>query len=153
MKKSHTPLFCIKDALEKAGFETSWQRPFLLWLHPEWRADDTSEEHGRTTLYISNILVPKVVPVDVAEAEIKIDGDRLNFCFTLYFYTALKDAIEEEEFRNIYETHDIEWFPKLREYFFDVSSRFSLHWDVEYDESIEDSLYGNFSIGESNRIA
>lgn len=57
----------------------------------------------------------------------------------------LEGAIAAEEIRKIHERHDSEWSPKLQGCLLDISIRFSLQWDVEYDESIENSLWGNFT--------
>lgn len=135
----------IKDRLEEAGFTTTWRRPFWKWMHPEWKGDDAIKPHDESTLYVSNIPLPPVAQVDFAEARISVNDDHIYFELTYYFHKVLEGAIEAEEIRKIHEQHDSEWFPKLQEYLLDVSTRFFLKWDIEYDESIEDSLWGNFT--------
>lgn len=152
MNEDVVPILNIKTALEDAGFETSWQRPFFTWMHPEFREDKKAGFRDGSTVYVAGLPLPKGVPADLAEAEIRIYDDRLYFCFTLYFYTVLKDALEADDFRKIHEQHDREWFPKLRECYFDAGWPFMLEWDVEYDESIEDSLYGNLDLCEAGMV-
>ncbi len=152
MSEDVTPISNIKAALEKAGFETKCIRPFWEWIHPELRVGENAGLRGGSTVYVAGLPVPAGVPADLAEAEIRTNDDRLYFCFTLYFYTILKDALEAEDFRKIRERHDREWFPKLRECYFDATWRFMLKWDVEYDESIEDSLYGDLELCEAGMV-
>lgn len=145
-------LLHLRDALEKAGVQTSGTSPFWEWMHPE-----SKNRNGRTrftgqVLYVGDILLPKVAPVDIAEIRLDVDDGIIYFTFTLYFYTVLEGAMEVEDFRRIHDTHEIDWFPKLREYFLDVSSRFSLEWDVEYDECIEDALCRAFEAGDVDEI-
>ncbi|MBP7529690.1 MAG: hypothetical protein KA801_17345 [Syntrophorhabdaceae bacterium] len=142
----------VRDVFEKAGIQTSSSSPFWDWMHPESKKDDAKGEWDGTRLYVRDIPVPTVAPVDVAEIRLSVGDYGIYFAFTLYFYTVLKDAMEAEDFRRIHDTHEIEWFPKLREYYLDVSTRFSLDWDVEYDESIEDTLYRTFAISDMEQI-
>lgn len=142
----------IRDALEQAGIPTSGRSPFMTWVHPDWGDVDSSAGWDGTRLYVRDIPVPCVAPVDIAEICLTVNDHGVYFAFTLYFYTVLKDAMEAEDFRRIHDMHENEWLPRLREYYLDVSSRFSLEWDVEYDESIEDSLCRNFMIEEGNRV-
>ncbi len=142
----------IQYKLEAAGFKTSWRRPFWKWIHPEWNGDNEIEPQNESTLYVSNIPIPPVPHIDFAEAKISVHDDHIYFELTYYFYKVLEGAIEAEEIRTIHEQHDSEWFPKLQEYLLDVSTRFSLKWDIEYDESIEDSLWGNLTAESSGQL-
>lgn len=141
-----------RDALEKAGVRTSGSSPFLEWMRSESKNVDDEREWDGTRLYVRDIPVPKVAPVDIAEICLNVNHRGIYFTFTLYFYAVLKDAMEVEDFRRIHDAHEIEWFPKLREYYLDVSSRFSLEWDVEYDESIEDALCRTFASVDMDEI-
>jgi len=40
----------------------------------------------------------------------------------------------------IYDQHASSWTPPLAFHFNDIASQYSLHWDSEYDDYIEDSL-------------
>lgn len=152
MNEDVTIISNIKAALEKAGFETKWRSPFWEWVHPECRGNDDIERHDGSRLYVAGLPVPAGIPFDLAEVEISIHDNRLYFSFTLYFYAVLKDAIEVEDFRKIHEQHDLEWFPSLRIFYLDVASRFGLQWDIEYDESIEDSLCRYFRTDEWHKV-
>lgn len=145
-------LLHLRDALEKAGVQTSGTSPFWEWMHPESKTRNERTGFNGHVLYVGDIPLPKVAPVDIAEIRLNIDDGIIYFTFTLYFYTVLKDALEAEDFKRIHDTHEMEWFPKLREYFLDVSSRFSLEWDVEYDECIEDALCWTFETGDVDEI-
>jgi len=150
--EGNTVLFDIRRALEKAGVQTSGTSPFWEWMHPELKKEEAKGEWDGTRLYVRNIPVPTVAPVDIAEIRLSVGDCGIYFAFTLYFYTVLKDVMEVEDFRRIHDTHEVEWFPKLKEYYLDVSTRFSLAWDVEHDESIEDTLYRTFAISDIEEI-
>jgi len=145
MTKVEILITTIQDRLEEAGFKTSWRKPFWAWMHPEWKGDDAKKPHDGKTLYVSNIPLPPVPHLDFAEAKIDVHDDRIYFELTYYFHKVLEGAVEAGEIRKIHEQHDSEWFPKLQEYLLDVLTRFFLKWDIEYDESIEDALWGNFT--------
>lgn len=150
--EKNTILHDIRRALEEAGVQTSGRSPFIAWVHPDWEDEDSAAGWDGTRLYVPDIPVPDVAPVDIAEIYMHANDQGVYLAFTLYFYTVLKDAMEVEDFRRIHDTHEIEWFPKLREYYIDLSSRFSLEWDVEYDVSIEDTLYRTFEVGDIEEI-
>lgn len=142
----------IRDTLEKAGVRTSGSSSFFKWMRSEGKNEDDEREWDGKRLYVHDIPAPKVVPFDIAEICLSVNDRGIYFTFTLYFYTVLKDAMEVEDFRRVYDNHEIEWFPKLRGHYLDVSSRFSLEWDVEYDESIEDTLCRTFASEEADEI-
>lgn len=121
-------------------------------MHPEWKGDDAKKPHDESTLYVSNIPLPPVQHLDFAEARISVNNDHINFELTYYFNKVLEGAIEAGEIRKIHGQHDSEWFPKLQGCLLDISTRFSLKWDVEYDESVEDSLWGNFPTESADQI-
>lgn len=152
MNEDVAPISSVKAALEDAGFETSWRRPFWTWMHPESRENDNTLFHAGSTLFVTGLPMPEGVPADLAEAEMHFYDDRFYFCFTLYFYTVLKNALEVEDFKTIHGQHDREWFPKLQECYFDAAFRFMLKWDIEYDESIEDSLYVTLEPDEAHLV-
>lgn len=64
----------------------------------------------------------------------------------------MEDVVDANTINEIYDRHATEWFPKIAVYFNDIVREFSLQWDTEYDEYIEDSLYGNFPVESSDQI-
>jgi len=140
----------LRKKLSETSLHITTRRPFIRWLNPDWKWNN--ETNQKNTIYISNIPLPPVPHLDFAEARISVNNDHIYFELTYYFHKVLEGAIEAGEIRKIHERHDSEWFPKLQEYLLDVSTRFSLKWDVEYDESIEDSLWGHFTLESVDQV-
>lgn len=71
---------------------------------------------------------------------------------TFHFYSVQIGLYEKEHFEHIYALHDECWLPQLVTMLNPVQTKYSLQWDVEYDESIEDNLYGNFHLSDIDKI-
>ena len=142
----------IKEELEKEGSKTSWQNPFFAWVHGISLDQGALEERTGDTLYILEPPVPKIVPFDLAAVSLRIDHDRIFFELSLYYCKELGDVIEAGTINEIFDRHAIEWSPKIHGYFNDISNKFSLQWDTEYVEYMEDSLYGNSRVEFSDQI-
>lgn len=145
-------IFKLKEDLEKEGFETSWQDPFFVWIQGEPLQRELSNYDAGDKFYIYNLQFPKVAPFDTATITIHADSQFISFAMTFYFCTVLENLLEADEFSEIFDRHDNDWFLKLTDYFRDIADRFPLQWDIEYDEFIEDSLWGNFPFESSNDI-
>ena len=141
----------IKEGLEKEGFKTSWRDPFLDWMQGVPLNQSNPEGKIGDSLYILEPPVPKIVPFDLATVSLRIDHDRIFFELSLYYCRELEDIVEADAINEIFDRHAIEWIPKIHGYFNDISNNFSLQWDTEYDEYIEDSLYGNFPVACSDQ--
>ena len=102
-------------------------------------------------LYILDAPVPKVAPFDLSTIVIRVDG-QITFQLSLYYCKVLEDAIDAEEINQIYDQHASSWAPVMAENFNDIVSQFSQHWEPEYDEYIEDSLYGFVPIDSIDQI-
>ena len=143
----------IKDELENEGFKTTWQDPFYAWVHgiPLDQQGGSKQDIG-DTLYIFDPPVRRIVPFDLAAVRLGIHSDSIYFELFLYYCKELEDLVEADEIEEIFDRHATEWSPKRTEYFADIAIEFSLLWDTEHDEYIEDSLYGNFPYESSDKI-
>jgi hypothetical protein len=142
-------LLGLKADLEKEGFRVSWSNPFFDSGGQFSEAQPFSEG---THIYVSNLPVPKLAPFDVVTALISVERDSLYFSLCVYFRDVMEPAIEADEIHEIYDRHDGSWFPSLVAYFQEIQEAFSLKWDVEHDSHIEDSLYGDFPLGDAGQI-
>ncbi len=142
----------IKEELEEEGFKTSWQNPFFAWVHGISLDQGEPEDRIGDTLYIFEPPVPKIVPFDLTTVSLRIEHDRIFFQLSLSCCKELEDVVEADAINEIFDSHAIEWSPKINGYFNDISNEFFLQWDTEYDEYIEDSLYGNFPVESSDQI-
>jgi len=135
----------LKKDLEIEGFKTSWQDPFFAWMHGEPLQRELSDQDTGDNFYIYSLPFPNVAPFDIATIRINADSRFISFVMTFYFCMVLENFLKADKFNEIFDRHDNDWLLKLVDYFTDISDRFSLQWDIEYDEFIEDSLWGNFS--------
>ncbi len=145
-------IFKLKEDLEKEGFETSRQDPFLAWIRGEPLQRKPSNYDTGNKFYIYNLPFPKVAPFDIATITLHANSQFISFAMTFYFCTMLENLLEADEFNEVFDRHDNDWFLKLTDYFRDIADRFPLQWDIEHDEFIEDSLWGTFSFESSNDI-
>jgi len=141
----------LKKDLETEGFETSWQDPFFAWMHPEDAKMKEPQSEPKNTFYICDLPIPKIVPFDLATISITVDK-QINFQLSLYYIKILEDEVDGDAINNVFDRHATEWSVKRTDYFANISSRFSLLWDTEYDAHIEDCLYGKFPVTSSEKI-
>lgn len=113
----------LKKELEREGFKTNW-----------------SDETG---IQVEDLAIPKIVPFDKARLIIRVEEYGIYFAIEFKFIKVLEDLTEAEEINNVYEQHT-EWVNELSIYLGEIDPSAKLKWDVEYDEDIEDTLYGNF---------
>jgi len=151
-KKTRQIILKIKEELEKEGFKTTWQDPFYAWVHGNPLDQEQLKHNISDTLYIADPPVQKIVPFDFTAARLQINPDFIYFELFLYYCKELENAIEADEIAEICTRHDADLAPKMVEYFNDIAIEFSLQWDTEHDEYIEDSLYGNFPFESSDKI-
>ena len=138
--------------LEHQGFQILWHDPLFDWVHGLPFRSESAEITGNA-LYIINPPIPRIAPFDFSSVMINIGSDsRISFSLSIYFRDVLTDALESDEINAIYSHHDRDWHESLRTYFADIASRFQLVWDIEYDEVIEDCLYGRFSLDKVEEI-
>ena len=104
------------------------------------------------TFYIPDPPVRKITPFDFAAVQLNIVADFIYFELYLYYCKELEDLVEADEIAEICTRHDADLAPKMTEYFNDIAIEFSLQWDTEHDEYIEDSLYGSFPCESSDKI-
>jgi hypothetical protein len=134
------------------GFQTLWHDPFYDWVHTLPFRPESAETTGNA-LYIINPPIPRIAPFDFSSVMINIGSDsKISFALSIYFRDVLADVLEGYEITSVYSRHDREWHESLRTYFSDIASRFQLIWDIEYDETIEDCLYGSFSLDNIEEI-
>jgi hypothetical protein len=141
----------IKQKLEKEGFKTTWRDPFFEWLRPTPPEIKEADNPIADVLYIPDPPVPKITPFDLATIAVRIDN-QISFQLSLYYCKVLEEAIEADVINQIYDQHASSWTPPMAVQFNDIASQYSLHWDSEYDEYIEDSLYGFFPVDSTDQI-
>lgn len=145
----------IRKTLAEDGYVLSKTNPFFDWIRGAKTNACHPRDHG-LSFHIANPPVPPISPFDCATAFIDFESANTSgiyFQLTFYIHNALVPYMESEEIHKIYEKHDHLWFPKLSTHFTDIEDSFHLSWETEYDESIEDSLYGRFSIEASGNIS
>lgn len=131
----------IKQALEERGFVTTWSDPFFDWIHKS-NANRSEPPEKPHRFFIADPPVPNIALFDIATAKIDTSDDSVYFAFTFYFSSVMEPCLEPEDFHVVWHKHDTEWMPKLEEYFSEIKHKFKLKWDIEYDTTIEDTLYG-----------
>jgi len=141
----------IKEKLEKEGFKTIWRDPFFEWLRSTPAGLKEADTQIGDNLYIPDPPIPKITPFDLAAIAVRVDY-QITFQLSIYYYKILQDLIDADAIKQIYDQHDSCWTPALGVHFNDLASRYSLNWESEYDQYIEDSLYGFFSIGDAGQI-
>ncbi len=142
----------LKEKLEEAGFKTSWDDPFMKWVHPDWYFTPDGqrkkpEERKGNYFFLENLPIPPIVPFDVCAARIslplesEIGKESLEgFYFTLniYFCTLLADLLESEQYEERHQQF-IRYSVQLHEFLDNIFNQYSFNWDVEFDECFEES--------------
>ena len=138
----------IKDALNNQGFRTTWNDPFMEWLHPEWYVNKKRGTEDYTKLYIYDLPVPKITPFDFTSATVSVGDDCIHFDLTIYYCKVMENVVDGD----VYDEHDTNWAPKIATYFEDIAMKYSLAWDIERDEYIEYTLWRSFPIDASDKV-
>jgi hypothetical protein len=144
-------LLGLKADLEKEGFRVSWRNPFF---EEDGRVSEAPPFAEGKRFYVSGLPVPRIAPFDIVTVLVSVEQDFLYFSLCFYFRDVMEPATEVHEIEEVYDRHDGSWFPSLVVYCQEVQESYSLQWDVEYDSSIEDSLYGHspwMTLGRSSR--
>jgi hypothetical protein len=142
----------LNGALRDEGFTTSWSRPFWQWVRGESVGTEPDGKGLKRELFVADLPIPKVAPFDFTEVRVAYFLGRIRFSLTVYFREVIERAFAADEFEAIYDTHDRLWIAALDEYFTGVADRYGLKWDLEGDDMIEDSLYGDFDPAATDRI-
>jgi len=138
----------IKDALDNQGFRTTWNDPFMKWIHPDWYVDKKREVVDCTRLYIYDLPFPKITPFDFTSAAVSVGDDCIHFDLTIYYCKVMENVVDGD----VYDEHDASWAPKIATYFEDIAMKYSLARDIEHDEYIEDTLWGRFPIDAPDKV-
>ena len=117
----------LNGELEKMGFKTNMP--------------------GETEIQVDELAFPKIVPFDTASLLISVEEYGIYFAITFKFIKVLEDVTEAEEINEAYEQHN-QWVTDLSIYLGEIDPDAKLKWDVEYDEDIEDTLFGTFDSAE-----
>lgn len=140
-----------KRSLEEKGFVTTWSDPFFDWIRKS--GANRSEPPAKPyRFFIANPPVPKIAPFDIATIRIDTSNDSIYFALTFYFSSVMEPCLEPEDFHEVWHKHDTDWIVKLEEYFSEIEHRFKLKWDIEYDSTIEDTLYGWFPFDQDEKV-
>lgn len=150
-KQVSPTIFDFKEILQKEGFKTSWKDPFFIWLNKGRHEHGEPEQGLNSSLYILDPPIPKLTPFDYAAAEIRFNG-QIYFCLSIYYCHVLENLTEADEFNQIFDQHATSWSLAIADYFYDLSSQYSLNWQSEYDSYIEDMLIGRFPFEEMDRV-
>jgi hypothetical protein len=153
--KQHNPnivlLMKMKRSLDEKGFVTTWSDPFFDWVHKS-KANLSDPLENPDQFFVSDSLVPKIAPFDIATIRIDTSDDSIYFAFTFYFFSVMEPCLKAEDFHAVCSKHDRDWIVKLEEHFSEIENRFKLKWDVEYDSTIEDTIYGRFPFDQAGKI-
>jgi len=145
-------LLSLKYRLDQEGYQTSWDNPFFRWLRPDDYRAESPISAMPSVFFVSGISLPRVAPFDFVSAKISIDIYYIYMTITFHFYTVQIGADQKEQFDCIYVLHDECWQPQLVKMMNPVLMKYSLKWNVEYDETIEDDLYDNFPLSDTDKI-
>ncbi len=148
----HDFLTRLDGALRGEGFTTSWARPFWKWVRGPSGRPEPEPTGLRQELFVADLPMQKVAPFDFSEVRVMHLLGRIRFSLTVYFRDAIEKTFSPEDYDAVFETHDRFWIVWLNEYFSDLEERYGLQWDLEGDDMIEDSLYGDFRPEEADRI-
>ncbi|MCX5814420.1 MAG: hypothetical protein NT178_18045 [Proteobacteria bacterium] len=141
----------IKRALEERGFVTTWSDPFFDWIRKS-NANSSELPEKPQRFFITDPPVPKVAPFDIATIRIDTSNDSIYFALTFYFSSVMEPCLGPEDFHEVFHKHDTYWIVKLEEYFSEIEHRFKLKWNIEYDSTIEDTLYGLFLFDQDEKV-
>lgn len=144
----------MKKTLAENGFVLSRTNPFFDWIHGE-TTNIGRPEDLELSFYIVNPLIPAISPFDYVTAFIDFESaitDGFLFQLTFFFHKALESCLEADDIHAVYDRHNSIWFPRLSEYCSEIEETFNLTWETEYDESIEDNLYGRFPLEVAGNI-
>ena len=142
----------INDALNSQGFRTTWNDPFMEWIHPDRHANKKREVADYTRLYIYDLPLPIITPFDFTSASVSIGDDCIHFALTIYYCKVLENAVDGDVINEIYAEHDEVWAFKIATYFDDIVMKYSLARDIDHDEYIEDTLWGRFPIDAPDKV-
>jgi len=129
----------LKTVLEKEGFRTSWADPRF---HEVAGGGPCSQPVHGDTLYVLDLPILRVVPFDSCNVSLRIQEDRLLFELVFLYQKELEPLVDAEPICEYFERHAAQWAPKLAAFLQVPSEKYSLRLDTEYDDHIEDSLYG-----------
>jgi len=141
----------IKRAIEERGFFTTWSDPFFDWIHKS-NANPSEPPENLHRFFIADPPVLKIAPYDIATIRIDASNDSIYFALTFYYCSVMEPCLEPEDFHEVWHKHDTDWIIKLEEYFSEIEHRFKLEWDIEYDSTIEDALYGCFPSDQDEKV-
>jgi hypothetical protein len=141
----------IKEKIENEGFKTSWRNPFFDWVQGIPAGLIPQKDGTGDILYVIDPPVPRLTPFDLAAVSISITHT-LYFTLTLYYCKVLDDAVEADRINEINDWHASQWSVKTAVYFNDIACKYGLEWDTEYDEYIDDTLFGNFPVDSPDQI-
>ncbi len=143
-------ILSLRDTLIKEGFTITWEDPFFCWVHNEPFPAQEEPEKMPLKFYVAEPPIPKISPFDLAVVE--IGGDILpnidfilHFNLCLYYSSVVEEKVRYGDIDALYEEHDQKWLIANMEYFGNISSRYDLEWDIEYDDCICDTLWHSFS--------
>lgn len=142
----------LKQILEEAGYQTSWQVPFARGAAPCSNCGPGLIHLDFCRFYITGLPVSKIAPFDFVEVQIETVNSELFFAMIFHFEKVMEGLMEPEEFHAIIDQHDRAWFPKLVDCFSGIESTHNLKWDMEHDVAIEDTLYGRFELNSSSNL-
>lgn len=149
--RSISSLMEMKRSLEEKGFVTTWSDPFYDWVR-KTKANSSGPPENPDRFFIADPPVSKIAPFDIATIRIETANDSIYFAFTFYFFSVMEPCLKAEDFHAVCSKHDRDWIVKLEEHFSEIEHRFKLKWDVEYDSSIEDTLYGRFPFDQEKQV-
>ena len=144
----------IKKALADDGFMLCRTDPFFDWMHGQKTPACSSDEAG-LSFYIVNPPVAPVAPFDFASLYVSLERPergKIFFQLTFYFCRDLAQCLEADEINKVYNKHNRRWFNQLADSLAEIEQHAELSWETAYDETIEDRLYGSYSLAEKDRI-
>ena len=145
-------MMALINALNETGFKTTRVNPFHAWINREYLQGDPPGNAASNKIFVTNIATPQVSPFDITFIEINLDHDRFYLALTICFHSVMEGLLEAEEFNEIFRKHDELWMPQLVRLFQPAEMTFQLRWDTEYDETIEDTLFGYFPVPDVDRV-
>lgn len=158
------PLLTLKERLEQAGFTTTWDAPLFKFVHPDWYFTPDGrrkmpEKRTGDFFYVEDLPIPRLAPFDLCAAKIEKfppgfagkPSEVLRFSLSFYFIKIYDGAEEPEE---IYAREFLQdqSMIKIYEMFNDIYFEYHLEWDREYDDIIEETLYGDFPVDMMDKV-
>jgi hypothetical protein len=152
LSEDQSAMLDLMNILNKEGFETTQVNPFHAWINRKYLQTDSLGNADTTKIFVTDIVIPQVAPFDIAFIEIHIHRDCFYLALTICFHSVMEGLLEAAEFNEVICKHDELWMPQLVSIFQPAEMEFSLKWDTEYDVTIEDTLWGNFSLSDKDRV-